>query len=88
MAGRPNELYYLPELHGGKRNCLCDVTGGQVEEVLENLELVIAQSDYQDYFTYIQETTGLPLPGNWRQAFDLYHQLLRYATSGHKESND
>ncbi len=87
VAGRPNELYFLPALHG-KHNCLCDVTGNQVEEVLENLDLTMVQSDYQDYFKYIRETTGLPLPANWRQAFDLYHRLLGYATWGDEEPND
>ena len=78
MAGRPNELYFLPELHDGL-NFIQEVSDQEIQTVFQNLHVQPKESDYQDYFTYVADEASLMQPKDWREAFELYQTLLRLA---------
>ena len=78
---RPNELFYLPELHNAE-DCLAPVSAQQCDYVTENyLALAESTNEYQEYFQYAFEGAGLSTPQNWRDALDLYLDLYTYASS-------
>lgn len=39
-------------------------------------------NDYQDYFEYAMNESGLSPPTNWREGLQLYSSLLDYASNG------
>ena len=78
MARRPNELYFLPELHDGL-NFIQEVSDQEIQTVFQNLHVQPKESDYQDYFTYVADEASLMQPKDWREAFELYQTLLRLA---------
>ena len=76
IAGKPNELYVLPETRGGE-NCLHPVSAEQVEFVAENLlQFEEVPNDYQQYFEYILTNTNLERGNDWIAALNLYRELL------------
>ena len=60
VSGRPDSLYYLPELHGATDQLLLPVP--------ENAGLHLSESDsensYQEYFQYVSDVCGLTKPRN------------------------
>ena len=83
LQGRPDSLYYLPELHNGQCNLHLPVPE---EEKLYATEHIVGdyseENDFQRYFTYVMESCSLEKPSHWRQALHLYHVLIRYARHG------
>jgi hypothetical protein len=83
LQGRPDSLYYLPELHNGRSNLHLPVPE---EEKLYAREHIISdytgQNDFQRYFTYIVESNSLEKPSHWRDALELYHVLINCANNG------
>ena len=83
LQGRPDSLYYLPELHNGQCNLHLPVAE---EEKLYATEHIVGdyseENDFQRYFTYVMESCSLEKPSHWRQALHLYHVLIRYARHG------
>ena len=83
MQGRPDSLYYLPELHNGQSNLHLPVPK---EEKSYAREHIISdhsgQNDFQRYFTYIMESSLLEKPSHWRDALQLYHVLINCAVNG------
>lgn len=73
-----DELYFLPELHGGM-NMLSSVPNDDFQQAISNMNFQEVENDYQEYFEYVLRKSLLALPDNWRQAFELYHQLLHFA---------
>ena len=83
LQGRPDSLYYLPELHNGQSNLHLPVPD---EEKSYAREHIISdhsgQNDFQRYFTYIMESSLLEKPSHWRDALQLYHVLINCAVNG------
>ena len=83
LQGRPDSLYYLPELHDGQSNLHLSVPE---EEKLYAREHIISdhteQNDFQRYFTYVLESRLLEKPLHWRDALELYHVLINCANDG------
>ena len=77
IAGRPNELYFLPELHDCQ-DFIQNVSDQDFQTVLQNLSVPRDDNDYQDYFKHAVDETSLNSPKNWREAFELYQILLSY----------
>ena len=79
IAGRPNELYFLPEL-SSSQDFMEPVTDAQSSYVTETF---IGQSDesntYQDYFDYVARSLALDLPSSCHESLHLYEALLQYA---------
>ena len=80
IKGRPDELYFLPELHGGEDGLLLPVSNEQVELISENLTYEEEESIFQECFEYILVNTNLQSPGNHEEALDLYKRLLHIAS--------
>jgi len=79
VSGRPNELYFLPELHGGEEDLLQPLSADQVQSMGENLTYVEEKSLQQEYFEYVLTNTQLNMPINCEEGLDLYKQLLSIA---------
>ena len=73
VKGRPNELFYLPELHNTE-DFLFPVSAQQCDYITENyLTFAESNNEYEEYFQYAFEAAGLSNPQNWREALNLYH---------------
>lgn len=78
ISGRPNELFYLPEIHGAQ-NFLQPVNANQCQHVEENHITAEETNEFQEYFSYVMEQSTLSAPETWREGLDLYNHLLFYA---------
>ena len=78
VPGRPNELFYLPDMHGAQ-NYLQPVNGNQCQQVEENHTIEEETNEFQEYFNYVMEQCNLHHPETWREALQLYHCLLFHA---------
>lgn len=79
VQGRPDSLYYIPELRGGSPNLLLPVP--EQERVYAKTQVIDPEEEnyYHDYFIYIMETCQLQGPENWQQALRLYNLLMEHA---------
>ncbi|XP_078495651.1 uncharacterized protein LOC144751196 [Ciona intestinalis] len=85
VSGRPDELYYLPELHCGENQLRPIAT-----EQIDHIQLSLAESSsnnpdtennlHQEYFSVIQQTLGLRTPTQWHEAIEVYKRLIQCAT--------
>ena len=75
IAGRPNELYFLPELHSCQ-NVIQDISDQDIQMVLQNIPAQPSENDYQDYFKQAVNERGLSSPQDWQEAFELYHKHI------------
>ena len=72
ISGRPDELFYLPELHSEK-DILQQVSTQECQYVKENyLSLVESRNEFQEYFEYVIEAAVLQKPKGWREALHLF----------------
>jgi len=82
VSGRPDELFYLPELHSAQ-DFKHPVSEEQCHYVLENyVDSGECHNDFQEYFYYVVDTAELTPPDDWREALDLYNQLIEFAKEG------
>lgn len=79
ISGRPDELFFLPDLHGGEDGLLHPILDDEIQSIRENLTYEEEQTIYQEYFEYVLENTDLQLPNNFEQGLSLYKQLLEIA---------
>ena len=84
VPGRPDSLYFLPEIHGAK-NCLFEVSAAEVEfgsqHIIEDLDC--SENDHQEYFDYARSNLSIPLPKTWEEALEMYKKLTHVAIHGH-----
>ena len=67
VKGRPNELFYLSELHNTE-DFLAPVSAQQCDYITKNyLALTESTDEYQEYFQYAFQAAGLSNPRNWRE---------------------
>ena len=71
VPGRPNALYYLPEMYG-TQNFLHPVNADKCQHVEEN-HLIL------EYFQYFTDQCNLGLPQAWTEGLHLYNRLLHLA---------
>jgi len=82
VPGRPDSLFFLPELHGAFDNSV-SVTASEVSYVTQEIiEDGDSQNDYQDYFNYARTSLSINLPQNWEEALSLYVKLKHVAVHG------
>lgn len=80
ISGRPDELYYIPEYYG-VHDCIEPVSRQKYEHAA-NEYLTLQNEDsnvFHEYFQYVMDINALSSPTNWREAINLYHNLLRFA---------
>ena len=82
VQGRPNSLYFLPDIHGGERNLLLQVERRELDYVSHHVILPEPFNEYQEYFTMVQNSAMLPHPTNWREALNLYHTMVHISEAG------
>ena len=79
VSGRPDSLYYLPELHGVNERFLLPVGEHESNYVRSHIIESDYQNCFQDYFRYVSGMCHLGQPAHWNEALDLYNTLLQYA---------
>ena len=62
MSGRPDELLFLPEFHGGVDGLLHLVLDDEIYSIRENLTYEEEESIHQGYFEYVLKSTEFRLP--------------------------
>ena len=68
VKGRPDSLYYLPDMHGGRENLIRPVPE---EEYLYAKNHVISPDEnnkYQQYFEYVVQVCNVRKQDDWRGA--------------------
>eukprot|EP00794_Sanderia_malayensis_P008893 gene8892-9843_t len=80
VAGRPDALFYLPELNRGIGNLLLDVPRRDIRYVAENIIEVNQRNEYTEYFDMVAVTANLSTPRTSQEALILYNTLLQAAT--------
>ena len=78
LAGRPDELYYLPE-NVDAENHVKVVEDEKLCDMLNYCSDYQEHSDYNEYFTSIFTQAGFRQPDTWNEALTLYHNLLGIA---------
>ena len=78
VAGRPDELYYLPECVDAE-NQLQAVRSDQFQDMLHYCHDYQGENLYQEYFQTIASLGNFGDPNNWQEALALYRQLLAVA---------
>lgn len=78
VAGRPDELYFLPECTGALDHIKL-VTQVQFQDMSQYCHGYEEESIIQEYFQTVKEELGLLQPTNWRQALAMYHTLSEIA---------
>ena len=83
VAGRPDSLYLLPELHGAC-NSGVPVTSTEVSYVTQHIleDDNSENNDFQDYFDYARTSLSFTLPKSWEEALSLYMTLMHIAVHG------
>ena len=79
IAGKPDELFFLPETFGGEDQ-MQPVTDAQLEVVASHCEEPIVDNDYQSYFNYVVDLQQLAKSRNWKECLNLFEHLLNYNT--------
>ena len=59
ISRRPDELFFLPELHGGVDGLLHSILDDEIQSLRENLTYEEEESIHQGYFEYVLENTEL-----------------------------
>ena len=77
VAGRPDELFFMPESFGGEDQ-MQPVTDAQLEVVASHCEEPIVDNDYHSYFTYVVDLQRLAKPRNWKECLHLFEHLIRF----------
>jgi len=82
VKGRPDSLYYVPEMHGFYSDFILPVSEEEIRKAEMEVVASTDDNDYQDYFKYVMKESGLSPPANWREGLQLYSSLLDYACNG------
>ena len=82
MRGRPDSLYYLPELHGAPDQFLLPISEAERNYACSHVVESDSGNDYHEYFQYVSEIGGLGQCNDWREALELYNTLLQVAYNG------
>ena len=70
IKGRADELYFLPEEHGGIDDLIQGVPAEQFEYLSEHLVFNEVENEYEEYLILNSE---LQMPVDWMDALDLYN---------------
>eukprot|EP00794_Sanderia_malayensis_P000953 gene953-269_t len=78
VAGKPDELYFLPEKLGATDQ-LHLVLHDKIEETKLRCTSSEATNDYQNYFNHVLSQLGREKPNHWKEPLELYNYLLEHA---------
>ena len=80
VAGRPDELYFLPECNGAQ-NYAKQVTDAQFLDMSQYCHEYMEENVIQGYYCTIGNELGMSQPTHWRRALEMYHILRGIAQS-------
>ena len=80
VAGRPDELYFLPECNGAQ-NYAKQVTDAQFQDMSQYCHEYMEENVIQEYYCTIGNELGMSQPTHWRRALEMYHILRGIAQS-------
>jgi hypothetical protein len=82
VAGIPDELYHLPERHGGVDGLALNISEGQINFAKENfLQYEVESNMYEEYFGFILQNITFSEPENWEEAENMYFTLMSIANN-------
>ena len=76
VAGRPDALFNLPERYGGADNQIVPVSQSDIAYAYSDLVQKDEDKDYQEYFQYVIQNLNKKTPEHWREALQMYRELL------------
>eukprot|EP00795_Rhopilema_esculentum_P014495 gene14495-5557_t len=79
VTGRPDSLYYLPDINGGLDNLILPVPEQEYLYAKDHVISTDEENQYQQYFEYVKQVCDLRKPDDWRSAQDLFETIMRYA---------
>ncbi len=82
VHGRPDSMFFMPDIHGGERNLLVRVPNYELNYAKQHIMVTQAVNEYQDYFRMVKDTLGVPQPENWNKASNLYATIMHIAEEG------
>ena len=77
-AGKPNTLYFCPELVGGIP-CKKDVDSTEIDEFDDPIFIVQAPDNSHEFIEFaetVMDSYGMEIPENFSEALELYFVLL------------
>eukprot|EP00794_Sanderia_malayensis_P011647 gene11647-12845_t len=72
VKGRPDSLYYLPDINGGPENLIMPVAEQEYLYAKNHVIRPEENNEYQQYFEYVVEMCNLRKPDDWRDAQVLF----------------
>lgn len=82
IAGRPDSLFFFPELHGGENNLMLNVPRQETEYASQHILELCEPNEYQEYFQYARTTLSIAPPTQWEEALALFRTLSDIAVHG------
>eukprot|EP00794_Sanderia_malayensis_P007626 gene7626-8468_t len=79
VKGRPDSLYYLPDINGGTENLIMPVPEQEYLYAKNHVISPDENNEYQQYFEYVVQMCNLRKPDDWRDAQALFRTIIRYA---------
>ena len=81
VSGVPNILFYMPE-ESGAVDCKClPPTFADIAQVEHECNYEEEDSDERQYLNYLIQSNNLTQPTNFKDAYEVYMQLLMIANS-------
>ena len=82
VAGIPDELYHLPERHGGVDGLAFNVSEDQISLAKENfLEYEVESNMFKEYFSFVLQNIAFSEPESWEEAENMYFTLMSIANN-------
>lgn len=78
VAGKPDELYFLPEMSNATDQ-LHGVSQDKIDEAKLKCTSSDTTNDYQEYFNHVLSLLGMEKPNHWKEALQLYSYLIENA---------
>ena len=82
VSGRPDALFYLPEVHGGLPGLLQPVPEEELSYATDHLVDEEEPNVYQEYFEYVMRERNMSRPQNWQDALSHFKVLMAIAMNG------
>ena len=82
VKGRPDSLYYLPDINGGLDNLILPVPEQEYLYAKDHVISTDEENHYHQYFEYVMQVCNLRKPDDWRDAQALFQTIMRYAEAG------
>ena len=83
VDGRPDVLFFLPESNGGESNLIVPVQDDKMVYARNHIVETETTHDHFSYIGYVMDSQQFSKPVNWREALDLFENVLIIARTGY-----